>query len=205
MLFLQGQPALQKAVSVGPLLSMPNFSMWKGHVESTHILRPSQPALFFHHIVPQVRPTVCQCTALEPEILWKRWFAWAFREHVFFVMPFSHESEHIKLITTSLIINLSLAAVISHCSPHLPVSSACFFCEPPPWFSVCYSGHANRSGPIVFERSLCWQHGPSSILPSCALPGLAQTRKYWTKIQRLPNQDHISPLFVQCFGFRIQS
>ena len=89
-------------------------------------------------------------------------------------------------------------------------SSACFICL----FLLrsllldyfeCYSGHANRSGPIVFERSLCWQHGPSSILPSSALPGLAPTWKYWTKIQRLPNQDHSSPLFVQCFGFRIQS
>ena len=43
------------------------------------------------------------------------------------------------------------------------------FMKPSPWFSVCNSSHANLSGPFVFECSLCRQHGPSSILPSCAL------------------------------------
>ena len=40
-----------------------------------------------------------QSLALEPKILWKRFFAWSFRTHFFFVMPFSYESEHTKLMT----------------------------------------------------------------------------------------------------------
>ena len=45
------------------------------------------------------------------------------------------------------------------------------FAKLPPQFSMCYSGHANCSGPFVFECSLCRQHGPSSIERSCALLG----------------------------------
>ena len=117
-------------------------------------------------IVPQVRPSIShfgkfQCISLEPKILRKRWFAWAFCNTFSFVLSLSHDSEHTKLIT-SLVINLLLAVLYQQslpwgglnkfqgdpdssssghftlCPPR-PVSSAYFFCEaswgPPPWFS----------------------------------------------------------------------
>ena len=80
----------------------------------------SNPFLEFCFSTPAFSPSHCstsspkhltlwkfQCISLESDIHWKRWFVWAFRKHFFsFAMPFSHESEHTKLMT-SLIINLS--------------------------------------------------------------------------------------------------
>ena len=65
---------------------------------------------------------------------------------------------------------------------HLPNS----FAKPPSRFSVCDcsdsgSSNANRPGPFVFECSLCRPYGPSSILPSCALPGLFHSPNSFAK------------------------
>ena len=86
-----------------------------------------------------------------------------------------------KSLRTVLFFNirsLSAAWPVLHvavlCPParlHSPNS----FVKPPPRFSVCDFGHANRFGPFVFQCSLCQQHGPSSRLPSCAFPCLCHS------------------------------
>ena len=50
---------------------------------------------FIHLTLWKVR-----CIALDPSILWKRWFAWAYWQHFSSVMPFLHEPVHTKLMTT---------------------------------------------------------------------------------------------------------
>ena len=112
--------------------------------------------IFFHHIVPQIRPSIWHFENSSP-LLWNpKYFEKSdlpehFASTFSFVMPFSHESEHTKLMT-SLIINLSLAVFyrqllpweglnkprvdpdsssrghFTPCPPW-PVSSAWLFCE----------------------------------------------------------------------------
>ena len=71
------------------------------------------PRFFFHHIVAQVRASIGHFENSSP-LLWNPRYSEKgnlpdpFVRTFSFVMPFSHESEHTKLMT-SLIINLSLA------------------------------------------------------------------------------------------------
>ena len=71
------------------------------------------PRFFFHHIVAQVRASIGHFENSSP-LLWNPRYSEKGNlpdpfVHTFsFVMPFSYESEHTKLMT-SLIINLSLA------------------------------------------------------------------------------------------------
>ena len=70
------------------------------------------PRFFFHHIVAQVRPSIWQIKSSSP-LLWNPRYSEKgnlpdpFVCTFSFVMPFSYESEHTKLMT-SLITNLSL-------------------------------------------------------------------------------------------------
>ena len=114
------------------------------------------------------------------------------------VMPILHESEHTKLmIWLSLLITNFLLAVPCWQSlpwegieqsqgdpdsrasssdyfpllPPRPVSFALFFREDSSSIFLVHIGHASRSRPFAFECSLCQQHGPSAVLPSCACAG----------------------------------
>ena len=82
---------------------------------------------------------------------------------------------------------------------HLPDS----FAKPPPQFSMRDSGHANRSGPFVFQCSLFRLHGLSSILPSCAVPGLFHRHESFAK----PHPGHANrsgQLVFECLMFLLQ-
>ena len=81
----------------------------------------SNPFFEFCFLTPLFLPSYCstrsskhstlqkfQRIALEPEILLQWWFAWTFRKHFLLVMPFSHESEHSKLMI-SQIMNFSFS------------------------------------------------------------------------------------------------
>ena len=114
------------------------------------------PRFFFHHIVAQVRASIGHFENSSP-LLWNPRYSEKgnlpdpFVRTFSFVMPFSHESEHTKLMTC-LTINLSLAVIYrqslpwegpnkprgdpdssssSHFSlcPPRPVPSASFVCE----------------------------------------------------------------------------
>ena len=124
---------------------------------------------FVHHIVPQV--------ALEPEILWKSWFAWAFSKHFFicyaiFTWIWTYKSH--DLTGHQLIVGSFLPAIVSmgrtkqtprwprffeQRSFHSVPSSAGFIrlilllslvslLLDFPCASQCDSGHANRPGPF---------------------------------------------------------
>ena len=133
-----------------------------------------------------------QCIYLKPVIHWYFQKCGLLDPLAFsLVMPISHASEHKKLVN-SLMVNLPLAvfacisfhmkwlrnlnvtiilqaAVFSLCALPCRFHSPNSFAKPPLWSSVCYSSHANRSGPFIFECSLSLPHGPSSVLPSQAL------------------------------------
>ena len=105
---------------------------------------PSLPTYYCTSLSKYLTLWKFQSIALEPKILWKRWFAWSFPKFVCtfsFVMPFSYESEHTKLMTL-LIINLSLEVfyrqslsceVINKSQGDLNSSNSKYFPLCPPW------------------------------------------------------------------------
>ena len=113
----------------------------------------------------------------------KRWFIGAFCKHFSFVMPFSHESKHTKLMT-SLIINLSLAVFDRQSLPWEGLnkrrgdpdssSSGHFFSVPSSagfirliylrsllLYFFCATLASNLLLTVCFECSLFRPHGPS--------------------------------------------
>ena len=104
------------------------------------------PSFFFHHIVAQVRPSIYHFENSSP-LLWNPRYSEKgdspehFVRTFSFVMPFSYESEHTKLMTL-LIINLSLEVfyrqslsceVINKSQGDLNSSNSKYFPLCPPW------------------------------------------------------------------------
>ena len=95
-------------------------------------------------------------------------------------VQFSHESEHIKLMT-SRIINLPLAAFYRQ-SPSIEVIDKSKVPSVPSHVNFnCYFGHAYHFVPFVFESSLRRSYGPFWKLQSCALPSWFQSISHFSK------------------------
>ena len=129
------------------------------HAHSFRILSwnsASRPRFFFHHIVAQVRASIWHFENSSP-LLWNPRYSEKgdlpehFASTFSFVMPFSHESEHAKLMTL-LIINLLLA--------------------------VFYWQSPSRE---VIDKSQGDLNSSSSSFSLCALPGRFQLRDFFSK------------------------
>ena len=147
------------------------------------------PRFFFHRIVFACFPCIWHVEISSASIWLPRYyqkFAWTFRKLFFsgyaiFKWMWTYKTQDSSDPTAHQLIvgNFFTCNSMGRAKqiPRRPVffEQRLLHFVPSPAGFICLFllkiGHANLSEPFVFELLICPPHGPSSILPSCTLPG----------------------------------